>query len=195
MIPIPYGMRYRATMGGRSPKLVKCALCNMEYVYLLERQATAEGSSLLFLDNEGASSRASSRAAEALHTRLAREVDVVPCPGCGHIQPDMVREARRLRLRGLKFAGLVFLPIAALLWMVTMTVSQARTPLEASTIGLLWCVTALAALCVPGLPLLKYFLCRSYDPNGGDVEAKKRVGQGRAVSKDEFLRAIQEKNA
>ena len=99
MIPVPVAMSYTAKVKGRQLKLVSCVQCSEEYVYALERAAQAEDTSILFLDNAGAKARAEAAAQAKLNAKLERECDVVPCPACGHIQPDMVKQARRLRHR------------------------------------------------------------------------------------------------
>jgi hypothetical protein len=79
-IPIPYAMDYTSTMSGAVLKLVRCEHCGTEYVYKMQRMATGEGTSFLFLDNHGAADRAAARAEETLQRKLERGVDLVPCP-------------------------------------------------------------------------------------------------------------------
>lgn len=192
---IPIGTNYTATMSGRLPKLVKCTLCGIGYVYLLERTASGASMSFMFLDEEGARARAAAQAEEVLRKRLEREIDVVPCPACGHVQPEMIPQARKLRLRWLKIAGIVFLPIAAILFVFAMVAASSPRPAGGSTAELLWLATACAALCVPGLPMLKFALCYSYDPNAEDVEARKSLGQSRALTQEAFVKFIHEQPA
>src|SRR5262245_28452231 len=53
-IPIPTGVDYTSTVTGSVLKQVRCEQCNLEYLYEMTRSARGEGTSLLFLDNEGA---------------------------------------------------------------------------------------------------------------------------------------------
>src|SRR4051794_36030586 len=99
MIPIPYGQKYTTTLRGRVPKLVKCEQCSLEYVYHLSRSARGEGTSFLFLNNEGAQSSAEGEARARLLAALMKACEPVPCPGCGHVQQHMVPRARQLRHR------------------------------------------------------------------------------------------------
>src|SRR5262249_47581424 len=86
MVPIPYALTYKTTLRGRVPKLVRCEKCSFEYVYLLEMTVAGEGTSLLFLDNEGARQRSAAQAESALQQNLAQGCEVVPCPACGLVQ-------------------------------------------------------------------------------------------------------------
>ncbi len=40
---IPYAVTYKTTLSGRTPKLVSCAKCGFEYVYLLKVTVDGEG--------------------------------------------------------------------------------------------------------------------------------------------------------
>jgi hypothetical protein len=116
MVPIPYAMRYTATLQGQAAKLVCCEQCQFEYVYLIARKASGEGTSWLFVDNQGAQQRAQDAAAERLTAKLERARDVVPCPACGWLQKDMVERARRQRYGWMATAMAVLYPIAAARW-------------------------------------------------------------------------------
>jgi hypothetical protein len=82
-------------------KVVQCEQCACKYGYQAVRRAVGSGSSLYFLDNDGANSRAKNSARKQLAKKLARAVDPVGCPKCGWFQPEMVREIRRRTARGL----------------------------------------------------------------------------------------------
>src|SRR5688572_20468934 len=92
-------MEYTATVSGSVPKFVRCEQCGFEYVYELTRRASGQGTSFLFLDNEGAESAAHAAAHQALVAKLEDAIDPVPCLGCGHYQADMVALLRRRYLR------------------------------------------------------------------------------------------------
>jgi hypothetical protein len=97
MVPVPYGMKYKATARGSVPKVVRCESCSLEYVYLLEAKAEGESTSLLFLENEGAAERSRQSAEAKLQSTLEQGFDVVPCPGCGRIQEHMIGLAKARR--------------------------------------------------------------------------------------------------
>jgi hypothetical protein len=188
---IPYAQSYTATVRGRFPKFVKCVVCELDYVYLIEREAKGEGTSLLFLDNTGASERAGARAQEALMRKIEKEVDIVPCPACGTIQPDMAQQSRRDRHRWLFILGMVFLPITAILMMITMAM---QGPLgDSSGVRTGWTLTAISGLLFVGLPLLRYFLNRDYDPNSEDLDDRLSLGQSRAIILTTFVEMMEPK--
>jgi len=87
---IPIGKTYTATVSGSMLKTCTCESCSAEYVYQVERQAKGSGSSILFLDNTGASGRAEDAAFAKLEKNLAKAVDPVACPACGFFQKKMV---------------------------------------------------------------------------------------------------------
>ena len=185
MFFLPYARTYRATVRRKLPKGVKCGQCGFEYAYLLQAMVTGNGTSLLFLDNQGASDRALWQAEQSAQRYLERETDVVPCPSCGYIQPEMVVKARELRFSWLKRAGIFFLPIGSILLVcATATTSPNH---DAGTAAVLCCAAIAAFLCVPGLPPLKYGLSRKNDPNNESVAIRKERGRRRAVAKEAFL--------
>jgi hypothetical protein len=191
VIPIPYGMSYSSTMSGAVLKLVRCEHCRAEYVYKMERVATGEGSSFLFLDNEGAASRASSEAQEVLRRKLEQGVDLVPCPACGWYQKNMLPKARR------KYGN----------WMLNTGACLALSVIPVACLGGLfngsrqerpwipWSLffAGLIALGVLGVVLMtaKFILAGRYDPNNQDVETRKQLGRARGMLREEFDRLLQ----
>jgi hypothetical protein len=79
-VPIPYGKRYTANLTGATLKPVRCEKCYVEYVYRMDRAGSGSGTSLLFLENQGARDRATQRAASELRGLLRWDCDAVPCP-------------------------------------------------------------------------------------------------------------------
>lgn len=102
---IPTGRKYTATVGGAVWKEVLCQHCGTEFVYLLERQASGEGSSPFWLDNKGAEHRAEERATRKLAERLAADSDPVACPECGRYQAEMVALLKREKWRWALYLG------------------------------------------------------------------------------------------
>ena len=72
---IPVGRTYTSTMTGSATKVTTCESCHEEYVYQVERKASGEGSSVMFLDNEGATDRAERAAEKSLRKALERAVE------------------------------------------------------------------------------------------------------------------------
>jgi hypothetical protein len=75
-------------------KQVRCEQCDCEYGYELIRRAKGEAVTLFHLFQQRAQRAASRRAECKLEKRLARGIDVAPCPQCGWVQREMVRELR-----------------------------------------------------------------------------------------------------
>ena len=99
IVPIPYALRFKATVSGTTRKRVTCFSCQASYEFDITRQVNGEGVSALFLDNKGAKKRAVRNARENLDEVLKRSQDPVPCPVCGMYQPSMVEILRRKRGR------------------------------------------------------------------------------------------------
>lgn len=187
---IPYAQSFTATVRGNFPKFVKCVECDLDYVYMIEREATGSGTSLLFLNNSGASRKAGERAEKALREKAEREIDIVPCPQCGTIQPDMVEESRRLRHRWMFITGMVCIPATVVVGILALATQQPPTPRGLYALFLM--LTILSLFGSIGLPLTKYLLNKNYDPNEDDQKARIRRGRKRAITLDAFNEIIQE---
>jgi hypothetical protein len=92
---IPTGVKYTAVSWGGMIKEVTCAHCGVEFVYELRRRVAAEANAPLYIGMEGAKQRAAMGAHAVLVRTLTREHDMVPCPGCGRLQPAMNRQMRK----------------------------------------------------------------------------------------------------
>lgn len=86
---IPTGMRYTSRLEASEWRTVSCEHCPEEYAYKITREGTGSGRSVLFLDNDGARSRAQYEAEADLERQLSTAVEPVWCPRCGKYQPDM----------------------------------------------------------------------------------------------------------
>src|SRR5438128_2002064 len=91
---IPIGQNFTCTVTGKVVKNVICIRCNCEYVYIMQREVSGEGTSLLWADNQGAKERAAASAQETLSKKLKNDCDYVGCPDCGNYQPNMIRKKR-----------------------------------------------------------------------------------------------------
>jgi len=136
---IPVGNTYTARVRGWVWRAVHCEHCGCEFAYRYVATGSTIGFSPLFLNNEGASNAASSRADMDLRTRLNQEVGVVFCPQCGWYQKNMVAKLHQPYLEAL--FGIALAPIVAGATALLMSVSLffAITPflvlLAASLLG------------------------------------------------------------
>ncbi len=181
-VPIPYAMDYTVTVSGALIKKVHCKQCQTEYFYVLKRTAQGTGTSLLFIDKEGAQSRASSRATAELRMKLERGVELVPCPNCGLYQDNMIPRAQRQNLRWLLNLGACLsigvLPIAFFAFLF----SRDFQPISFLTIyGTPMLVGVM-------LMVLKVILSHRYDPNSQDLETRKKLGQSLAIPGEELAK-------
>ncbi len=196
-IPIPYGMGYTSTTSGAVFKFVGCEQCRVEYVYQLQRTAEGQGTSLLFLDNEGAEDRASSRAKESLRRKLERGVDLAPCPACGWYQQRMVLKARKEHYRWMLITGfclaLGLIPIAV--FGGVLNAPKPRNPEPVIPWSLFLAVLGALAVISVGLMLGKFILSWHYDPNLQDVETRRQQGRERGMMRDEFERMMAQREA
>lgn len=114
---IPTGMRYSSRLEAREWKTVSCEHCPADYAYEVKREGHGSGRSVLFLDNDGARSRAASEAEQDLERQLERAVEAVWCPGCGKYQSEMHRVVRNQ-------AGCLFYLLGGALVVVGVVVSM-----------------------------------------------------------------------
>lgn len=186
VLPIPYAMEYSSTLRGAVLKVVHCEQCQVEYFYRLERTGQGTGTSLLFLDNEGAAGRATVEAHQSLTAKLERGVDLVPCPSCGWYQRDMLPRARREYRRWMFYvaACLTFglFPLA-FLGAIFNSVNPDSPPIPWP---LFIAVVAVLGSLGVGLWLVRFVSCRRYDPNRLDVELRKRLGKARALRREDL---------
>jgi hypothetical protein len=185
---IPVGMRYTSWVSGAAAKPVTCEECGAEYVYLLEREAEGHGSSVLFLDNAGGERRAHEAAERDLARQLERDCEVVPCPKCGHLQPEMVKLARRRHLRIVKTGGWVLTALAAVFGILN----------AASSLGMegpyfmSWPAFAGIAAIGPAILVVRLFLAQAFDPNTAPLEERMATAKKLALTREEFEKRMKE---
>ena len=167
-IPIPIGATHVASVRGAVWKFVSCEHCKQPYAYLVELEATGEIHDPLFWDSAGAAERARERAEQNLALKGRNTVVPVPCPNCGHYQPDMVRRLKDdASINRFQIAGGVIFLISLVPW----------------AFGNAWAWGAAIVGAVVGLSLLTYgyVIAFDFDPNAGDPATRKAIGQRCAV--------------
>ena len=190
MIPVPYGMGYHSTLQSSVPRHVKCEACQLEYVYMMTRRASGEGTSLLFLDNVGAKIRAEDAAWKKLQHALANDCDPVPCPGCGQYQQHMIPKLVTIHFGWMEKASLALCLIAVIavvpaLFARTMAQQDETSSAIYYAIGL-WSVFGLCMFGAVALPILKFLAIRGYDPNNEHLQERIELGRKLAITRAQF---------
>ena len=166
---IPYfnpsimGRKAVALVHGSVWKFVSCERCHERFAYLLKLEATGEDPFAY-----GSNERALARAQENLSQKKDRCILPVPCPYCGIYQADMSRQLKEEASINLFQIGGV---IIAVLGFIPLVFDIAHTGVITLVFG------------VVGIFLLAYgyYLSFRFDPNAGDPEPKKALGQKQAV--------------
>ncbi len=173
----------RATDEGSVAKVVRCEQCTVEYVYQVRRRSQGGSVGFLVADHEAAARSAAGN----LKTLLSCACEPVPCPKCGWLQRDMVRQARQLKYRGLLTAGVVLFLAGCILLGAFMLVEGIAQATKSPWVGCAAVIVGLLALGAAALAavllVLRFLLPWFYDPNTADVEGRIALGRSRAVSK------------
>lgn len=187
---IPIGQTSTATVTGRMCKFCQCEGFTTEYVYVVERTAQGSGSSLLFLDNDGARNRASERAEKNLEAELEKAVDTVACPKCGWLQAAMVAAEKGRRLGWCLWASI---PLSVILLIVGLFILGSYTKKNSSTFFAFSGVVAVAGIAAGIVWRQKH------DPNEGHggvgMIHRERAQASKAILRTEYDELIQAKQA
>ena len=169
------GKKAVASVQGSVWKFVSCEPCPQRYAYLLELEATGEDRAFLYAD--GSPERALAKAQENLSQKKQRCILPVPFPCCGHYQAEMSRLLQEeasmnlFQLGGALLAVLGFIPLAfdsASNWVIPLVIGVAGV----------------------GLMAYGYYLSFGFDPNAGDPELRKALGQRHAVWGEQLAKLL-----
>jgi hypothetical protein len=143
----------------------------------MTRTAQGTGTSPYYLDNEGASQRASNEARQTLAHRLNRDVDTVWCPKCQRLQEHMFAKARMQKFGSWYWlAGITAVVALGCCWVS-----------DWSALGVFIFAAAAAML---GSVLIR---SRLFDPNAA-VELRKRkngIHQNKLMLRSEYETALE----
>ena len=193
---IPYARQYHSSVRGSALKQVNCEECNYEYFYIVEREGEGSGTSMLFLDNEGAAGRAEAQAAADLQDTLRRAVDLVPCPQCGRYQANMFRKARRLYRRWLLVLGAVLTFGVGTVGGIAAIANQQGADRGSNFAPTPFFEIVIAFLVALGIAMMiaKAITSARYDPNTQDQDERRQLGQSRALSRAKLEQLIENAN-
>jgi hypothetical protein len=162
---------------------VACENCGGEYAFIDEKKATHTIHSFFTLDNKGSAKLAKEDAENDVNRQVTDEIAAVPCPQCGWYQRAMFRAARKVRhqrvLRIAKFLrwycmfiaiGLMFLiPLFAEL----LNIRQRNR--QDLIIGLFFLGTIGSFFLGILLPILRWLVVKTYDPNRAIPEDERKA--------------------
>ena len=94
---------------------VRCERCKEPYCY--ELRHTARGSARAGTE-ESAVEQAKARAESHVMAALCEGTEIVPCPMCGWLQRDMVRQVQLKRVKWMLWIGVLGLFVAAMSWII-----------------------------------------------------------------------------
>ncbi|RCS52967.1 hypothetical protein DTL42_09130 [Bremerella cremea] len=163
-IPIPIGENQVVAVQGSVWKFVTCTQCHQDFAYLLQLEAFGEAHNTFYLDKEGSQKLAHVHAQRNLAKMYENVVVPTPCPCCGYYQEEMVRILKeegtsdRLFGVGMGVTALSFVPLGF-------------------SVPHIWIATATGVSLGVVLMVYAEFFSGRKDPNAGDPEPRKRLGQ------------------
>ena len=191
---------YTATAQGDRQKFVRCEHCSVEFVYVMQREATGAfnqadmfaGESMI-TNNDSAVAQAKSAAVETLASVLDNDFDTVPCPACGCYQRYMFPKLlgnTGLWVRLLLLAVIVIGCLAAVIALYRTTIYLLHPTDDGfGQLVTAWFVLLPLGLAGAGLSIVSKVQIRRFNPNVGDAHARIAIGRQRAVTREELDKA------
>jgi hypothetical protein len=167
----------------------RCEQCGHGYGYALTRSARSIGQRWFWQRPEVSRGRALEEARRELDQRLARGVEVAPCPRCGWIQQRLLERARREFFPLQTWPALFAFILAgiALALMVVLGYLEKAFRLNWEQAWLALVATCILMLCCGILAFVRQQLrARAYDPNTTPVEEGMARGRHRALTREQF---------
>src|SRR6516225_7712112 len=169
------GKKAVASVRGSVWKFVSCERCPQRYAYLLELEATGEDLALLSAD--GSAERALAKAQENLSQKKQRCLLPVPCPCCGHYQEEMSRLLKEeASINPFQIGGALIAVLGFIAW--------------AFDIASNWVIPLVIGVAGACLMAYGYYLSFRFDPDTGDPEPRKSLGQRHAVWGERLARLL-----
>lgn len=170
---------YWVRLSGKATKPVDCEECGTCYLYVLRRETEGQAGAWFFFVTEGTRKEAHDAAARALEARLAREVDVAPCPKCGHVQREMVWQAKARRGRWLGFVGAVIFGVGVALGVPNLLDKRLDLP---------WSFIAPLAAIGAVFLAIRCAILLAYDPNKARLEERLALARKVSVTSEDYGR-------
>ena len=169
-------MRVRSTVIRESfYKDVTCAFCGCEYVYRMTRRAGSTTSGYHRGINRDAARDADEGARRRVARSLEKSTDPIPCPPCGKLQLDMIRNAKRTRL--------LFMVPLFLVGMVSFySICDFAGAVAIRNFG----IVAFGTLLILGIAWT--FL------QNMNADPQSRIGDPRAIPREEYQRIVEQTN-
>jgi hypothetical protein len=168
---------------------VACEQCGHCYGHALTRSRRAIGDRYVWQAREKYREKWLAQARRELDAKLARAVEVVPCPHCGWIQSRMLDRARQERYPAETWPGLFafILAMIALAGLFVLWELEKAFQLNWVTAWISLSATFGLMVCCGGLCIVREALrARRYDPNSAPQEERIELGRQRSLSWEQF---------
>lgn len=173
-----FGKTFTATATGRQLKTVTCEKCATVFHYEIARSSVGSASAPYMLGQDAARCRAEQAAERLLAKRLARDVELVPCPTCKWVNHAAIMLYRKSKYRGWMWIGMAILFLGAFLEIILLENFETLfrgEPSKAVTILLLVALVTISLALA--MFILQWVLRRRFDPNRS-VDGNPRVPPG-----------------
>lgn len=126
MVLIPAGIKYTTAATGARIREIHCRHCGTDYFYEQRRNVVGVGTTNYYIDTDEAKTRARKSAEANLRAAMAGPLDLVRCPSCKRLQPEMIRAYRGRRLWGASITALVLLFVVGMILNLKVAVDSSR---------------------------------------------------------------------
>jgi hypothetical protein len=168
---------------------VTCEQCGHRYGHAMTRTRRAIGDRYVWQSREKYREKYVEEARRELDAKLARGVEVVPCPQCGWIQARMLDRARRERYPAETWPALVafILAMIALAGLFVLWELEKAFRLNWVSAWISLSATFGLMVCCGGLCIVREALrARRFDPNSTPPEERIELGLQRSLNWEQF---------
>jgi hypothetical protein len=175
---------------GCLPTLTRCEKCGVEYVYFISGITEDFGADDITAFGRYVASSQHTAGSDRVERLVRKACAIVPCPACGLIQANMVRQSRKARRRWMIKLTYILAAAGVIFWLGTrLTASRSEDNVSGASLeSLIFSVGFYAVIAVLIIvPLLRFWLNRRYDPNSQRAEERLTLGQSKALTKIDFI--------
>jgi hypothetical protein len=166
-----------------------CEQCSHCYGHAMTRTRRAIGDRYVWQSREKYREKWLAQARRELEVKLARGVEVVPCPRCGWFQARMLSRAREERYPSTSWPALSAFVLAMIALAGLFVLWELEKAFRLNWVNAWISLSATFGLmvCCGGLCILREALrARKYDPNSAPQEERIEMGLQRSLSWEQF---------